>query len=212
MLFIDGPPDTAKYANLEVTKYSDKDYRVSEPGLSTEFLLLYDDFNQAGPEIAISLSLVKYVSSSGHVIYNASIFGPPLLSPPTRNLLANDQRQRTIAITLRPMVNVVTYSAKNILSLLGSLTGIFPLIVSIGGIVASMMWSKLGPQNTASLEGGKSAVELNVVRVARSNDASQIEGRAASEVQVPPATNSGQQVEAAVQLNDTKVAIAKDAS
>jgi hypothetical protein len=212
LLFIVGSPDTAKYANLEVTKYSDKDYRVSQPGLSTEFLLLYDDFNQAGPEIAVSLSLVKSVSSSGHVIYNASIFGPPSLSPPTRNLLANDQRQRTIAITIRPMVNVVTYSPKNILNLLGSLAGIFPLIVSIGGIAASMMWSKLGPQNTASSEGGKSAVELNVVRVARSNDASQIEGRAASEVQVPPATNSGQQVEAAVQLNDTKVARSNDAS
>jgi len=110
--------------------------------------LLYDDFNQAGPEIAISLSLVKYVSSAGRVIYNASIFGPPSLSPPTRNtrLLANVQQQRTIAIRLRPMVNVVTNSPKNILNLLYCLAGIFPLIVSIGGIVASMMWSKFGPQ------------------------------------------------------------------
>ncbi len=166
---------------------------------------MYDDFNQAGSKIAISLSLVKYVSSAGRVIYNASIFGPPSLSPPTRNTrFVGLLQQRTIAITLRPMVNVVTNSPKNILTLLGSLAGIFPLIASIGGIVASMMWSKFGPQNT-SLEGGKSALELNVVKVAISNDASQIERRAASEIQVPSATNSGQQVEAGVELNGNKV-------
>jgi len=55
-------------------------------------------------------------------------------------------------------------------------------------------------------------LELNVVKVAISNDASQIERRAASEIQVPSATNSGRQVEAGVELNGNKVAISNDAS
>jgi len=162
LLFFVGAPDTAKYDSLLVTRHSPQDYRVSQPGSSTQFLLLYDNFNANGPEISISLTLAKFVSSAGVSTYNASIVGAPSLSPPTRipydiayNLPAA-QPQRTIAITVQPTVDVVTNSPKNILNLLGSIAGIFPLIVSVGGIVSSIIWSKFGPQNTGSSEELKS--------------------------------------------------------
>jgi hypothetical protein len=148
LFFSVGDAQAAKNPNLLVTKFSDYDYRVSQPGSPTEFVLMYDDFDGDGTEIGIDLVLEKTVSSKMDVIYNASIFGPPAYSPPTRAypVGALQKQQRSIAITIKPIVSVLTYSQKNILTLLGAIAGIFPVILSVGGIISGMIWSKLGSQ------------------------------------------------------------------
>jgi hypothetical protein len=164
VLFFVGPPSSLRVENLEAKQHSDRDFRVTESGSSTEFVLLFDNFNGYGPEISIELVLQKTVSSTSDVTYNASIFAPPSYSPPTRG--GDFSQQRTIAITVKPTVNVVTYSPRNILALLGSLAGIFPVMVSVGGIVSSMIWSKVGPQKSERSKAevaAADATELNVV-------------------------------------------------
>lgn len=169
ILFFVGPPSTAKYSNLEVTYHSPRDYRVSQPGNPTEFTLIYGDFNDKGPEIAISLVLSKFVTSNDDVTYNASIFGLPSLSADTRVQVVLYPapmvlKQRTISVTIDPIVNVINQSPKNILSFVGSIAGIFPLFLSIGGILCSIIWSQLGRQNTGSSNEEGPKVLMNAIK------------------------------------------------
>lgn len=171
LLFFVGPPSTKQYSNLDVQQFSPRDYRVSLPGNPTQFVLIFEDFNDRGQEIAISLVLSKFVSSKDEVTYNASIFGAPSLSAASRALGAVDQegrpipqKQRTISVSINPVVNVINHSPKNILAFVGSVVGIFPLILGTGGIFCSIIWSQFGRKNKDSFDGEGGKVAMNAIQ------------------------------------------------
>ncbi len=122
--------------------------------------MIYDSFNDFGQEIGIELVLKKTVSSTSNVTYRASIFAPPAISASTRNNAVGGQlvtapRQRTIAVTVKPDVDVETFAPRNILAFVGSIAGILPVFISLGGIICSVIWSRksenaIQPSETAN--------------------------------------------------------------
>jgi len=170
LLFFVGPPSTKQYSNLDVQQFSPRDYRVSIPGDPTQFVLIFEDFNDRGQEIAISLVLSKFVSSKDEVTYNASIFGPPSLSASSRGGAFDAEgrpiplKQRTISVSINPVVNVINQSPRNILAFVGSVVGIFPLFLSTGGIICSIIWSQFGRKNKDSFDGEGGKVAMNSIQ------------------------------------------------
>ncbi len=105
------------------------------------------NLSQGGGPIGVDLSLRKNVSSAGVATYNVSFSGPPSYSP----LFTDKQsKQQTIIVTIQPSVTVTTYSPKSILSLLGSISGIFSAFMAISGVISAMIWSRFGVQQVSS--------------------------------------------------------------
>jgi hypothetical protein len=147
LLFAVGPPGV-EFSSLDVKTFNPNakardtefDFLVSDPKSNTQFFQMYENLDSSGPEIRVELVLEKTVSSNSEVNYTASFFAPPSYSPRS---FENPAPQRFISISVKPNVNVVTFSPKNLFTFLGSIGGIFPIFIAIGGIIASLLWSRM---------------------------------------------------------------------
>ncbi len=149
LLFSVGPHSSTRISNLQVSQFSTKDFLVTQPGSSAQFIAMYEQFNPSDlnslPEIVIEILLEKTVASNKSIIYSASLFAPPSLAP--QSTPPTDFR-RIIRVTIKPTVDVVTFSPKNIFTLLGSMAGIFPFFVTSGGFVISLIWFQFRPKKS----------------------------------------------------------------
>jgi hypothetical protein len=162
LLFAVGPPGIV-FSRLDVKEQHsgiNHDLILSDPNSNTQFIQMYESLNGEGPEIHIEMALEKTVSSNSEVSYTASFSAPPLLTPKTNE---NISPQRFISISVKSNVNVMTFSAKNIFTFLGSIGGIFPIFVTIGGIIASLLWSRTEQKtlDASSIEPKKN-IEMRV--------------------------------------------------
>jgi len=114
---------------------------------------LFLNLSEGGSPVGLDLVLSQNVSSAGNTTFNVGFAGTPSYTP----LYANKQlkQQQTIVINIQRDVTVTTYSPKSILSLLGSLSGIFSAFMAISGVISSMIWSRFGvKQDGRSMVGG----------------------------------------------------------
>jgi hypothetical protein len=159
LVFSVGPPGVV-FSSLDVKVFGDlssPDILVTDPNSSSQLIILFDYFNSAGPEISIELSLERRIGSDSQVNYKAELFAPPSYSPPSK---ISTGEQRILTITVKPNVNTIAFTPKNVLAFLGSIGGIFPIFVTAGGIIASLIWLKMQPKtdkiaNPIILEMGK---------------------------------------------------------
>ena len=145
LVFSVGPPDVV-FSSLDVKVFGDlssPDILVTDPNSSSQLIIMVDDFNGDGPEISIELSLEKRIGSDSQVNYKAELFAPPSYSPRSKT---SKGEQRILTITVKPNVNTIAFTPKNVLAFLGSIGGIFPIFVTAGGIIASLIWLRMEPK------------------------------------------------------------------
>jgi hypothetical protein len=145
LVFAVGPPGVV-FSSLDVQVFGDEsstDILITDPNSSSQLILMNDNFNGAGPEISIELSLEKRIGSDSKVNYKAELFAPPSYSPASK-IFNGDQR--ILTITVKPNVNTIELTPKNVLAFLGSIGGIFPTFVTAGGIIASLIWLRMEPK------------------------------------------------------------------
>jgi hypothetical protein len=131
-------------------------YRIYQPGSSVTAVAFFEDFSRAGPEISIEVSLAKTVTSSNVELYK-SMFAPPTYSPKTivpPPPLAKQPNQRAIVVSIRPTVQVITFKPRNVFTLIGSITGVYPAFIGIAGAICGFIWSRIsqderGPDETS---------------------------------------------------------------
>ena len=144
LVFSVGPPGVV-FSSLDVKVFGDNanPVLVTDPNSSSQLIMMFDDFLNAGPEINIELSLERRISSDSQVKYIAELFAPPSYSPPSKISTGN---QKVITITVNPNVNTIAFTPKNVLAFLGSIGGIFPIFVTAGGIIAGLIWLRMEPK------------------------------------------------------------------
>jgi hypothetical protein len=151
LLFAVGPPGIV-FSRLDAKEKNEGinyDLILSDPNSNTQFIQMYERLDlMEGLEIHVEMVLEKTVRSNLEVNYTASFAAPPLLTPKTNE---NISPQRFISVSVKSNVNVITFSPKNIFTFIGSIGGIFPIFVSIGGIIASLLWSRMEQK---ALDGG----------------------------------------------------------
>ena len=117
-------------------------------------LTFFLNVSEGGSPVGLELFLKKSVSSAGNATFNVGFAGTPSYTP----LYTNKQlAQQTIVINIQRDVTVTTYSPKSILSLLGSLSGIFSAFMAISGVVSSMIWSRFGEKQAVTV--GKTSLQ-----------------------------------------------------
>ena len=151
LVFSVGPPGVV-FSSLDIKQFGDDanpDFVVTDPNSSSQLIMMFENFDIQGPEINIQLSLEKRISSDSQVSYTAELFAPPSYSPISK---ISSGPQRVISITVKPNVNTIVFTPKNIFTFLGSISGIFPIFVTAGGIIASLLWLRMQPKtdNTAA--------------------------------------------------------------
>jgi hypothetical protein len=152
LLFSVGPPGIV-FSRLDVKTFrpdskerdTQFDFIISDPNSNSQFVQMYERLDETGPEIHVEMVLDKIVSSNSEVSYTASFSSPPSNTPRS---FENPAPQRFISISVKSNVNVVTFSPKNFLLFLGSIGGIFPIFIAIGGIIASLLWSRMKQKAT----------------------------------------------------------------
>jgi hypothetical protein len=121
-------------------------YRIYQPGSPVTAVPMFEDFSSGdGPEISIELTLSKTVTSAKVELYK-SMFAPPTYSPktivpPPPGL--KQPNQRAIVINIRPTVQVITFKPRNVLTLIGSITGVYPAFMGIAGVICGFVWSRM---------------------------------------------------------------------
>ncbi len=144
-----------RFKSLVVTLFNfGQDFIFTETATSAEsaeFIPLFDDFDESGPDIGIEILLARQISSSKDSNYQASIFAPPSYSPSSTTPKKFLPRQRSLVITVKPAISVITKSPKNILTFIGALGGIFPVCLAIGSFISSCIWSNFVSQKSDPL-------------------------------------------------------------
>ncbi len=132
-------------------------YRIYQPGSPVNAVPMFEDFSSGdGPEISIELTLSKTVTSAKVELYK-SMFAPPTYSPRTivpPPPLVKQPNQRAIVINIRPTVQVITFKPRNVLTLIGSITGVYPAFMGIAGVICGFVWSRIsqGEQDETTVE------------------------------------------------------------
>ena len=133
-------------------------YRIYQPGSPVTAVAMFEDFSSSagGPEISIEVTLSKTVTSAKVELYK-SMFAPPTYSPktivpPPPGL--KQPNQRSIVVHIRPTVQVITFSPRNVLTLIGSITGVYPAFMAIAGVICGFIWSRIsqGEQDQTAVE------------------------------------------------------------
>jgi hypothetical protein len=125
-------------------------YRIYQPGSMISLFAMFEEFWKAGTEISIEFTLTKTVTSADVELYK-SMFAPPMYSPTTvvPPMSSNAQlKQRCIVVSIRPTVQVITFSPRNILTLIGSTTGVYSTFMAIGGMISGFIWKRLRVQDS----------------------------------------------------------------
>jgi hypothetical protein len=138
-------------------------YRIYQPGSPVTVVAMFEDFSSsAGPEISIELTLSKTVTSANVESYK-STFAPPTYTPktivpPPPGL--KQPNQRAIVVHIRPTVQVITFSPRNVLTLIGSIAGVYPAFMGIAGVICGFIWSRISKGTEG--EEDKTTVELEL--------------------------------------------------
>jgi hypothetical protein len=138
-------------------------YRVHQPGSPLTAFPMFEDFSKAGPEISVEFTVSKTVTSANVEIFK-SMFAPPTYSPTTVVPPPpgfKQPNQRSIVISIRPTVQVITFSPRNIFTLIGSITGIYSTFMAIGGVISGFLWSRMTKDETDQVEKETSSNKTN---------------------------------------------------
>lgn len=167
LLFSLAPASSPRISSLNVSQFSTKDFLVTQPGSSAQFITMYEQFASifsdpfdSLPEIVIEISLEKNVASNSSISYSAALFAPPSFAPQSTPF--TDFR-RIIRVTIKPTVDVVTFFRKDVFTLLGSMAGIFPLFVTTGGFFIHLIWFHFGPKKSDEVTCELQTIEKNDV-------------------------------------------------
>jgi hypothetical protein len=117
-------PDTKKFTDVQVF--------ADDPNFSS-CLFYLSSTNSAIQSIEISLVKTVY---GRNVHYSAFLDCPPKFIPPPFSFLGDPKTQRIVAL-VAPYVTVITYNDKNVPAFIGSLLGLFPIFLLVGGKVSS---------------------------------------------------------------------------
>ena len=79
------------------------------------------------------INLIKTVDSKGKANYNAEFVGPAKFIP---NPVLSFSDGPKLLVDVNPTVTVLTYKPKNPLTLIGSISGIFPVFIMIGNFIS----------------------------------------------------------------------------
>lgn len=132
-------------------------YRVYQPGNPVTAVAMFEDFSSSagGPEISIEVTLSKTVTSAKVELYK-SMFAPPTYSPKTivPPPPGSQPNQRSMVVHIRPTVQVITFSPRNVLTLIGSIAGVYPVFMAIAGVFCGFVWSRIsqGEQDQTAVE------------------------------------------------------------
>ncbi len=130
--------------------------RIYEPENPVTAVAMFEDFSSsAGPEISIEVTLSKTVTSANVELYK-SMFAPPTYSPKTivPPPPGSQPNQRSMVVHIRPTVQVITFSQRNVLTLIGSIAGVYPAFMAIAGVICGFNWSRIsqGEQDQTAVE------------------------------------------------------------
>jgi hypothetical protein len=144
-------PDPTKFIDAQV---------VADPnGDDVDFSsCLFYFSSTVGAIQSIDISLVKTVYGR-RVKYSAALNCPPKFIPPPFSFFGDAKTQRIVAV-VSPYVTVITYNDKNIPAFVGSLLGLFPIFLLIGGKVSS--WIDSYKKSKQTVEDGISMTETQV--------------------------------------------------
>ena len=122
---------------------------ANDPDFSS-YIMYFSSTNTAVQSIEISLQ--KTIYPSGQIKYNAFFNGGvKYIASPFGAATSSNQQ---IMASLNPSVSVITYKPKNPLTLIGSITGIFPLFMLIGNKLSAKIdgCKKRGKEDEIAME------------------------------------------------------------
>ena len=159
---LSGSPILLSISNNPLPNYDKLNVKFTQPGDFSDiqilandqdfssYLMYFSSSNKAFQNIEISLQ--KTIYPSGQIKYNAFFNGGvKYIASPFGAATSSNQQ---IMASLNPSVSVITYKPKNPLTLIGSITGIFPLFMLIGNKLSAKIdgCKKRGKEDEIAME------------------------------------------------------------
>jgi len=88
--------------------------------------------------VSVEMSVIKTVQSNNKISYNAQFVGPVRFIP---DPILTSLSGLKIIVEVNPTVTVLTYKPKNVLTLIGSIGGTFPLFILMGNIISGRIYA-----------------------------------------------------------------------
>ncbi len=133
---------------FKATTSSSGSIKLSSEQAALSNLLFYPPSN-FDLSVSVEISVIKTVKSNNKVLYNAQFTGPVRFIPdPILTTLSGLK----IIVEINPTITVLTYKPKNILTLIGSIGGTFPLFILFGNIISGRIYAFMNRNRQTNID------------------------------------------------------------